>query len=125
MNLPRSQKGLSVLGWLVMLALVAFLASTLFKMLPHYLDYMSMDKVIASAETDSNLDIHSVQDFYTHVGKGMQVNGIRDLDMKEALKVELEDEEFNVHLAYEKRESLIGNLDLVARFAKEYRFRMP
>ncbi|MNL88124.1 hypothetical protein D3C87_2176550 [compost metagenome] len=55
----------------------------------------------------------------------MEVNSIRDLDLREALKVKIENNEFRAHLKYEKREPLIENLDLVVRFDKEYRVRMP
>ncbi|WPC06283.1 DUF4845 domain-containing protein [Pseudomonas benzenivorans] len=125
MVFARSQKGLSVLSWLVVLAVVAFFASTAFKMLPHYLDYMSMEKMITSVGTEQAREIRTVGDFYSHVGKGMQVNNIRDLDLREVLKVKVENNEFIAHLKYEKREPLIENLDLVARFDKEYRVRMP
>ncbi|WP_372878085.1 DUF4845 domain-containing protein [Pseudomonas sp.] len=125
MTFARSQKGLSVLSWLMVLAVVAFFASTAFKMLPHYLDYMSMDKIITSVEDDQTMDIRSVGAFYGHVGKGMEVNSIRDLNLKEALKVKIENNEFRAHLKYERREPLIENLDLVVRFDKEYRVRMP
>lgn len=125
MTFARSQKGLSVLSWLVVLAVVAFFASTAFKILPHYLDYMSMEKMITSVETDKALEIRSVGEFYAHVAKGMQVNSIRDLDLKEALKVKVENNEFLAHLKYEKREPLIENLDLVVHFDKEFRVRMP
>lgn len=125
MSFARSQKGLSMLSWIVMLALVAFVASTAFKMLPHYFDYMSMDKIISGVESDKATEVRSVRDFYTHVRRGMDVNGIRGLDLEEALKVEIENNEFRVHLNYEKREPLIRNLDLVANFDKEYRLRMP
>ncbi|HAO76720.1 MAG TPA: DUF4845 domain-containing protein, partial [Pseudomonas sp.] len=47
------------------------------------------------------------------------------IDLKEALKVEIQNNEFRAHLKYEKREPLIRNLDLVANFDKEYRLRMP
>lgn len=109
----------------MVLAVVAFFASTVFKMLPHYLDYMSMEKIITSVETDQSMDIRTVGAFYGHVGKGMEVNSIRDLDLREALKVKVENNEFRAHLKYEKREPLIENLDLVVRFDKEYRVRMP
>ncbi len=114
-----------MLGWVAMLALVAFFASAAFKMLPHYLDFMSMDKIIMAVETDSALDIRSVRDFYDHVNKGMQVNGIRDLNLRDVLQVEVDGDEFRAHLDYEKREPLIRNLDLVANFSKDYRLRMP
>jgi hypothetical protein len=125
MKSAHSQKGMSIIGWLMVLALVAFLASAAFKVLPHYFDYMSLEKMITSVETDKALNVRGVGDFYSHISKGMQVNSIRDLDMKDALKIKVENNEFRVHLKYEKREPLIENIDLVVRFDKEFRVRMP
>ncbi|TRO24378.1 DUF4845 domain-containing protein [Pseudomonas sediminis] len=125
MTFARSQQGLSILGWLVVLAVVAFFASTAFKVMPHYLDYMSLEKIITSVETDKASDVRTVGEFYNHVSKGMQVNNIRDLNMRDALQVKVENNEFLVHLKYEKREPLIENLDLVVNFDKEFRVRMP
>lgn len=125
MTFARSQQGLSILGWLVVLAVVAFFASTAFKVLPHYMDYMSMEKIITSVETDKASDVRTVGEFYNHVSKGMQVNNIRDLNMRDALQVKVENNEFLVHLKYEKREPLIENLDLVVNFDKEFRVRIP
>ncbi|TBU72042.1 DUF4845 domain-containing protein [Pseudomonas daroniae] len=125
MKFARSQQGLSIVSWLVVLAVVAFLASTAFKVIPHYLDYMSMEKIITSVETDKLQEVRTVGDFYSHVSRGMTVNSIRDLNLKEVLKVTIENNEFLAHLKYEKRESLIENLDLVVNFDKEFRVRMP
>jgi hypothetical protein len=47
------------------------------------------------------------------------------LSLKDALKVKQENNEFRAHLKYEKREPLIQNIDLVVRFDKEFRVRMP
>lgn len=123
MTLARSQKGMSVLGWMIVLALVAFFASTGFKMFPHYMDYMALEGMIEKVETDPALGIRTTRDFYEHVEKGMTVNGIRDLKLEDALEIKLEGGEFLVHLQYEKREHLIENLDLVANFDKEFRIR--
>ena len=125
MTLTRSQKGMSMLSWMVLLALVAVLARAVLKLVPHYLDYMAMKKIITSVETDKAAEVRSVGEFYSYVSKGMSVNSIRDLNMEKALKVTIENNEFRVHLKYEKREGLIENLDLVARFDKEFRVRMP
>ncbi|MWV13283.1 DUF4845 domain-containing protein [Pseudomonas sp. L-22-4S-12] len=125
MKFAHSQKGLSMLSWLVVLAVVAFFASMTFKMLPHYMDYMSLEKMIASVETEPSQEIRSVSDFYSKLSSGMMVNNIRDLNLKESIKITVENGEFLVHVKYEKREPLIENLDLVARFDKEFRVRMP
>ncbi|CAN7204792.1 DUF4845 domain-containing protein [Pseudomonas sp. LjRoot71] len=125
MKSAHSQKGMSILSWLMVLALVAFFASAAFKVLPHYFDYMSMEKLITSVETDKAANIRSINEFYSHVSKGMQVNSIRDLNLQDALKIKVENNEFKAHLKYEKREPLIQNIDLVVRFDKEFRVRMP
>ena len=70
---------MSLLGWLVVLGVVAFFASAAFKIIPHYMDYYSLEKVITSVETDKAAEVRSVPEFYSYVGKGMQINGIRNL----------------------------------------------
>jgi len=125
MKSVRSQQGMSLLSWLVVLSVVAFFASAAFKVLPHYFDNMALEKMITSVETDKAANIRTINEFYSHVSKGMQVNSIRDLNLQDALKVKMENNEFRAHLKYEKREPLIENIDLVVRFDKEFRVRMP
>ena len=125
MALIKAQKGLSMLSWLMVLAIVGFVASTAFKMMPHYMDNMALVKMITAVEKERMSDVTSPADFYAHMQKGMTVNGIRDVNIEDAMKVEVVNNEFKVHLKYEKREPMIGNLDLVARFDKEFRVRMP
>ncbi|WP_296129230.1 DUF4845 domain-containing protein [Pseudomonas sp. Ga0074129] len=125
MKSMHSQKGMSLLSWLLVLGLVAFFASAAFKVLPHYFDNMALEKLITSVETDKAANVRSINEFYGHVSKGMQVNSIRDLNLQDALKVKMENNEFRAHLKYEKREPLIENIDLVVRFDKEFRVRMP
>jgi hypothetical protein len=125
MVFARSQKGLSIIGWLLALVLVAFFASAAFKVVPHYLDNMTLKKMITAVETDKSLEIQTVSDFYSYVGKGMQINNIRNLDIHEALNINMQGENFIAHLNYEKRETLIKNLDLVVRFDQEFSVRRP
>jgi hypothetical protein len=125
MKIAHTQKGLSMIGWITVLALAAFIASAVMKMLPHYMDYMSMSKIISEAGTTGTGEINTVGQFYSHITKGMQVNTIRDLDLKEAVLIEQDGNEFRVQLNYERREPLIQNLDLVARFEKDFVVRMP
>ncbi|GLK88184.1 DUF4845 domain-containing protein [Pseudomonas turukhanskensis] len=125
MTFARSQKGMSLLGWMVTLAVVAFFASTAFKMFPHYMDNAALDKAIMAVETDKAADVRTVPDFYAYITKAMTVNSVEKLDLREAMEVKLDNGEFQVHLQYERREPLIKNLDLVARFDKEFRVRMP
>lgn len=125
MTFAGSQKGLSFLGWLVLLAVLAFVASTGAKVVPHYLDYMSVKKIIEAVGTDKAADVTTVGGFYDYVEKGLQVNNIRDLDLKKALSVTTENNRFLAHLNYEKREPLIQNIDLVVKFDHEFSVGKP
>lgn len=125
MSFAKSQKGTSVLGVMVILCLVAFFLSAGLKVGPHYMDFYTIQKLIKAVEEDKSGDITSVQDFYARISKGMTINGIRNFDLEKNLQVKLENDEFLAHLKYEQRESLIGNLDLVARFDKELRVHVP
>ncbi len=123
MAMIKAQKGLSMLSWLMVLAIVVFVASTFIKIFPHYQDFWALEKKIKSVEKSPG--ISSTSDLYSYVQKQMIVDGIRDFNIEDAMKVEVVNNEFKVHLKYEKREPMIGNLDLVARFDKEFRVRMP
>lgn len=125
MTFSTSQKGFSFVGWLLVLALVAFATSTAFKLVPHYLDYMTMKKIIEAADNNQALDITTVNDFYGYVGKNMQVNNIRDIDLDKALKVTVENNAFKAHLNYEQREPWLQNIDLVMKFDKQLSVGKP
>ncbi len=125
MTFAHSQRGLSILGWLIALTVVAFLASTAFKIIPHYMDYYAIEKMITAVENEKGQNISTPGDFIAYVRKGMSVNGIRDIDLEKALQVKVENNDFYATLKYEKREPLIENLDLVVHFDKEFRVRVP
>lgn len=121
----RAQQGASFFSWLVILVLIAFFASAAFKLIPHYMDNNALEKAIMAVEEDKATGdkIDTVGDFYSHISKSMQVNSIRDLKMDDILEVTQNNNDFLVHLKYEKREPLIKNIDLVVTFDKEYRVR--
>ena len=122
---PSRQQGLSFLGGLLALCIIAFLASTAMKLAPHYLDYNALTKVIESIGDNPDNQIRSVSDVYSYVGKGMQVNDIRDLDLQKAMRVEADGNHLQIRLDYEKREHLIRNIDLVVRFNRDFRINLP
>jgi len=124
-RLPARQQGLSFLGGLLALCVIAFLASTAMKLVPHYLDYNALTKVIESIGDNPDNQIRSVSDVYSYVGKGMQVNDIRDLDLQKAMRVEVDGNHLQIRLDYEKREHLIRNIDLVVRFNRDFRINLP
>ena len=81
MTFARSQKGMSMLGWMVTAAVVAFFASAAFKIFPHYMDNSALEKSITGIETDKVADVRTVPEFYEHVRKSMTINAITGIDL--------------------------------------------
>lgn len=125
MNAVKSQQGMSIVGWLLTLAVIAFVASTAFKLVPHYMDYRTLCQAIESAGADTSTRVDTVGEFYGHVSRAMQVNNIQDLDLNKVLSVTEAGKAFKAHLKYEKRESLIQNLDVVVKFDREFSVVKP
>jgi hypothetical protein len=125
MTFARSQKGLSLTGLLLALALGAFVLSVAFKLVPHYVDNRAVKKIINAVDSNQALEIGTVNEFYSYVGKSMQVNSIQDLDLNKALSVTVENNRFLAHLKYEKREPLIQNIDLVVMFDDTFSVGKP
>jgi hypothetical protein len=125
MKVAASQKGMSLVGWLLTLGLLALAFNVTLKLVPHYLDHSSMVKIINAVDTNASLDITTVDDFYSYVVKSMQVNSIRDLDLKKVLSVTVENNKFLAHLKYEKREPLVKNIDMVVSFDDTFSVGKP
>lgn len=119
------QRGMSLMGWLVILILTGFFASVGFKVLPHYMDNKALDKMINAVDREAanGVKINSVGEFYSYINKGMQVNNIRDLKAADIMEVRQEGAELYVELKYEAREKILKNIDLVVSFDKKYRVR--
>ncbi|MFF7706773.1 DUF4845 domain-containing protein [Pseudomonas sp. NPDC007930] len=119
MKAVATQKGLSLVGWLFTLALLAFAVSVGLKVVPHYMDFWSIRKTMDGAGKNPGERIGGPADFYAHMQRGLSVNGIQDLELKKVLNVEEQGEQINAHLYYEKREHLLGNIDLVLVFTHD------
>ncbi|WNW11558.1 DUF4845 domain-containing protein [Pseudomonas sp. DTU_2021_1001937_2_SI_NGA_ILE_001] len=125
MALERRQKGMSLIGLLLLLGAIGLVITLAVKMIPHYMDYFSIKQSIQLAGHNQALGVDTVDDFYSYVGKNMQVNNIRDVDLKKALTVRSEDGKFLAHLNYEQREHLFFNVDLIMTFDEQFSVAKP
>lgn len=119
------QQGNSLVKGLLILILVGFFASIGFKVIPHYMDNKTLDKLITAVERDrpSVGQVRSPEDFYRHIEKGLNVNSVYSLKARDIMDVRAEGGTLYVRVKYEARENMLKNLDLVLNFDKEYRVR--
>ena len=76
----HSQQGASFFGWLAVIALIVFGMIIAMKLTPIYMDHYSLRNIITTVNEDPTIKINSLRDLNSYIDKGMQLNGIRDID---------------------------------------------
>lgn len=116
--MPRQeQRGITLLGFLVVLLVVGFCLTVAFRLGPLYLDDYTVGESFAALGDDART--LSDQGIRATLYKNFVVNNVDDIDLK-AVKIERSAEKVLVSLNYERRVALIGNVDAVAKFQHVY-----
>lgn len=113
----HSQKGASFFGWLAVIALLIFALVVAMKLVPIYMDHYALRNMITSINEDPSIKIRSIRDLTAHINKGLQINSIRDIDAKEAIKVTASgNDAYTVVIKYEQRAPMLQTVDLLVHF---------
>ena len=116
--MKRNQQGITLIGFVVMLALVGVLAYLGMKVFPIYQQFFSVRsamKGVASEPGVGEMDPAKIQDLFF---RRLYVN-YADEDLKpENVKVERKDNGYTLQVQYEVRRPLIADLDIVGKFDK-------
>ena len=111
------QDGMTYLGMLIMLVVIAFCAVVLIKVLPLYMEHFkvksSLDSLAQDAK-DSQAALSPVE-IEQHLLKRLSINDVQHVT-KEDIQVTRDGRKIVVVVDYEARVTLFDNLDLVARF---------
>ncbi len=113
--MKRKQSGLSLVGFLVVLAVVGFAAYVGMKLFPMYQEYYSVTtamKGLASEPGVADMDPAKVQDLFF---RRLYINYSENVKPKD-VKFERTDGGWKMRVNYEVRRPLVGNLDVVGRF---------
>ncbi len=125
MSTRRNQSGMSMLGMLCILLMVGFFAMCAIRMLPAYLEYLSVKDIIARIAMDPDTRDDQVSDIRRKISNIFNTNQIYELDPKE---VEVFSKGGNTYIDanYEVRKPVMGLIDSVMRFDDlHYQVGMP
>ena len=115
--MKRKQSGLSLVGFLVVLAVVGFAAYVGMKLFPMYQEYYSVQsamKGLANEPGVADMDPAKVQDLFF---RRLYINYSENVKPQN-VKFERIEGGWKMRVNYEVRRPLIGNLDVVGRFDK-------
>ena len=115
----QSQRGITFIGLLVLLGLVAIPVYAVIRLVPVYLNYMSVARSLESLRTEfkGTPDPAGIR---RALEKHWQIDDITGIDVKE-IEISKDDGAVTVHAAYEDKVPYIYNLSLLISFDKTVR----
>ncbi len=115
---PRTQSGMTGIGWLIVLSLVGFFALLALRLVPAYLEFYKIAAAMESLQKESGLAEAGPGDIRKMLGRRFDVNEIRRLQ-PEDVKIERQAGKLRISVAYEVREPMLGNVGVVVDFKKQ------
>ena len=112
------QKGMTAIGWLLILGLIAFFTLLTLRMVPLYLEFGKVASTLESLKEQPDIAQKTRSEIVKIVSKRFDVNDVRNVDPK-LIKVTKDRGVLKVVINYERREHLVGNIDVVATFDKQ------
>ncbi|MFQ5642447.1 MAG: DUF4845 domain-containing protein [Thiogranum sp.] len=118
MNRWHHQKGMTAIGWLLVLGLIAFFTLVTLRLVPAYLEFAKVTGVLESLQNEPGITRKSRAEILKMVTKRFEVNDIRKVDPR-TIEVRKNEGVLTVSIDYERREHLISNIDVVTVFEKK------
>jgi hypothetical protein len=114
-QLPSRQRGLGIIQWAVIISVAGLLGLCAFRLVPIYLDHITIRQVVKNAA----LDPASQEMTASEIRKSMQgaflTNRIETIDLRD-IKFKTERNVIIMDARYEVRVPLIYNIDAVVKF---------
>jgi len=112
------QRGMTAIGWLLVLGLIGFFTLITLRLVPIYLEYSKVSSVLESLANEPGIGAKPRSDIIRLVSKRFNINDVRKVSPK-LIKLSKEKGMTRISIEYERREHLMSNIDIVASFNKQ------
>ncbi len=109
------QQGMTFIGVVIVLGLIAFFVLVALKLIPLYLENFKIVSSLQSLKSEAELGSKSAPEIMTLLSRRLDINDVRRLTPKD-IEIKAGSGRALVRIKYEARESFIGNVDIVAKF---------
>ncbi len=114
----HSQRGVTFIGWLVLLTPVAVVGYAAIRVVPMYLNYMRVAKSLTQLVTESNNSTPTADSLRNSLGKHFDIESIEHPALKD-IDIHREGEHWVAIAEYEDVAPLFGNISLLLQFSKQ------
>lgn len=118
MNRWHHQKGMTAIGWLLVLGLIAFFTLVTLRLVPAYLEFAKVTSVLESLQNEPGITRKTRGEIISMIAKRFDVNDVSQVDAKQ-VKIKKEKGVLTVSINYERREHLVANVDVVTTFDRQ------
>ncbi|MEM7000691.1 MAG: DUF4845 domain-containing protein [Pseudomonadota bacterium] len=120
LKFPQTQRGASAWTWMLVAVFVVILGSLLLRVIPHYLQFSAVQSMFEALPEDTHsLPRNGIRE---HFQKRFRIEGL-DMNAREQIVVDRAKGETTVSIAYEIREPLLYNADIVLSFSEQRTFK--
>jgi hypothetical protein len=115
-QLKNNQRGLSMIGFLFVAVVLIFVAMLAMKLVPAYIEFFSVKKILAAMGQDSSLRSKSNAEIRSDFSKRADASYVEAVQSSD-LTIERSSAGTVVSAEYEFRTKLLGNVSLVVDFS--------
>ncbi len=119
MRTQQTQRGITMIGFVIMLAVVGFFAYAAMKLIPSYTEYFGVVKSLKSLQVEPGIETMSIDMIRRHLGPIFDVQYVdeNDVPLKNVTLITTNGKR-SLHVAYDRDIPFIYNIDLLVHFEK-------
>jgi hypothetical protein len=115
MKMRHRQSGMSAIGMLVIVTMLGFFAMCAMRMIPPYMEYLTVKKIVAETATDFDAGERTVPDVRRKIANLFNTNQIYALSPRD-VKVYRKKGKTYIDAGYEVRTPVFGRIEAVMNF---------
>jgi len=115
MNTMKNQRGVTGLGWLIILSLIAFFAFLALKLFPIFVENFNVKTALKSLKSEAGIEKKSFLKIRGLLIRKLDINDVKNVGAKD-IKVNKRKGKLYVTVKYTVKQPLTGPLSLVADF---------
>jgi hypothetical protein len=120
MNTRTRQQGVTAIGWLIILGLIAFFTLLTLKIVPIYIENYSVKSVLKSLKQEAGITRKTKREILTLVDKRFNINNINRVTYRDVV-VEQKGGVLTVIIKYDAKEKIAGNISVLIEFNNSIR----
>src|SRR5690554_743178 len=113
--MKRKQKGMTLLGFVIVLSVVGFFAYVAMRLFPMYSEYYSVRSAMKGLANEPGIATQDLARIHDLFFRRLYISYSENVK-KEHVKLRRVDNGWEMNVEYEVRRPLVGNLDVVGKF---------